>query len=82
MNPSALATSNYVHTGVPSRGPTGAAPGSSRPCISNGRFSAYDSPELATLLGFTAQQARWRVASGGRIGFVIGEYAIQGGWRP
>jgi hypothetical protein len=61
---------------------TGVAPGSSRLCISNGRISAYDSPELATLLGFTAQQARWRVAAGGRIGFVIGEDAIQGGCRP
>jgi hypothetical protein len=61
---------------------TGVASGSSRPCISNGRFSAYDSPELATLLGFTAQQGRWRVASGGRIGCVVGEDAIQGGCRP
>ena len=60
----------------------GVAPGSSRLCISNGRISAYDSPELATLMGFTDQQARWRVASGGRIGFVIGEDAIQGGCRP
>ena len=43
---------------------TGLASGSGRLCISNGRISAYDSPELATMLGFTAQQARWRVASG------------------
>jgi hypothetical protein len=61
---------------------TGVAAGSGRLCMTNGRISAYDSPELATLLGFTAQQARWRVASGGRIGFVIGEDAIEGGCRP
>ena len=61
---------------------TGVAPGSSRLCISNGRIAAYDSPELATLQSFTPQQARWLVASGGRIGFVIGEDAIEGGCRP
>jgi hypothetical protein len=61
---------------------TGVAAGTGRLCITNGRISAYDSPELATLLGFTAQQARWRVLSGGRVGFVIGEDAIEGGCRP
>jgi hypothetical protein len=61
---------------------TGRAPGSSRLCISNGRISAYDSPELASLISFTAQQARWNVQAGGRIGFVIGEDAVQAGCRP
>ncbi|MGH3318325.1 MAG: hypothetical protein ACRDO0_19445 [Nocardioidaceae bacterium] len=44
-----------------------------------GRFSAYDSPELATLASNSATQSRWRVASGGRIGFVVGEDAVEGG---
>jgi hypothetical protein len=62
---------------------TGRAPGAGdRLCFTNGRIPAYDSPELATLVSFTAQQARWRVAAGGRVGFVIGEDAVEGGCRP
>jgi hypothetical protein len=82
VNPSTLATSNYVHTGVPSPRPDGSGARIEPAVHLERQISAYDSPELATLLGFTAQQARWRVASGGRIGFVIGEDAIQGGCRP
>jgi hypothetical protein len=61
---------------------TGQVQPSGRLCMTNGRISAYDSPELATLLSFTAQQARWSVGAGGRIGFVIGEDAVQGGCTP
>jgi hypothetical protein len=55
-----------------------------RLCITHvrGLFSAYDSPELATLLSNTATQARWQVQSGGRIGFVVGEDAVEGGCTP
>ena len=55
--------------------------GQTRLCITNGRISAYDSPELATLVSHTASTAVWNVASGGRIGFVIGEDAVEGGCR-
>ena len=48
----------------------------------NGRFSAYDSPELASLLANTARRSTWRVASGGRVGFVVGEDAAEGGCAP
>jgi hypothetical protein len=50
-------------------------------CITHvdGRFSAYDSPELATLASNSATHSRWRVSSGGRIGFVVGEDAVEGG---
>jgi hypothetical protein len=55
-------------------------PGQADPlCFTNGRFAGYDSPELATLVSSTARVATWRVASGGRIGMVIGEDAIEGG---
>jgi hypothetical protein len=57
-------------------------PGEERLCFTNGRFSGYDSPELATLVSNTATTARWRVQSGGRIGMVIGEDAVEGGCRP
>jgi hypothetical protein len=56
--------------------------GQTRLCITNGRISAYDSPELATLVSHTDTSAVWNVAAGGRIGFVIGEDAVQGGCRP
>ena len=56
--------------------------GQTRLCFTNGRFTGYDSPELATLTSFTANQAFWRVASGGRMGMVIGEDALEGGCRP
>jgi len=53
-------------------------------CITHvdGRFSAYDSPELATLASHTATQSTWRVDSGGRVGFVVGEDAVEGGCSP
>jgi len=53
-------------------------------CITHvdGLFSAYDSPELATLASHTATQSTWRVDSGGRVGFVVGEDAVEGGCSP
>ena len=59
-------------------------PGETRLCFTNGRFPGYDSPELATLLSRSDDNkvATWRVASGGRIGMVIGEDALEGGCRP
>jgi hypothetical protein len=53
-------------------------------CVTHvsGRFSAYDSPELASLLANTARRSTWRVASGGRVGFVVGEDAAEGGCAP
>ena len=61
-----------------------ATPGRAAVCITdvNGRFSAYDSPELATLLSKTARQSRWRVESGGRIGMDLGEDAVEDGCNP
>jgi hypothetical protein len=51
-------------------------------CITHsaGLFSAYDSPELSTLISNTATQSNRRVESGGRVGFVVGEDAVEGGW--
>jgi hypothetical protein len=57
-------------------------PGQERLCFTNDRFSGYDSPELATLVSHTDKVATWRVASGGRIGMVIGEDAVEGGCSP
>jgi hypothetical protein len=53
-------------------------------CITHvdGLFSAYDRPELATLASNTATQSTWRVDSGGRIGFAVGEDAVKGGCTP
>ena len=53
-------------------------------CITHveGLFSAYDSPELATLISNTATQSNWRVQSGGRVGFAVGEDAVEGGCSP
>ena len=53
--------------------------------MTNGRFSGYESPELATRL--TPQDGQgttstWRVPAGGRMGMVLGEDAIEGGCRP
>ena len=56
-----------------------------RLCISNGDFSAYESPELATRLAPASgagTSSRWQVASGGRMGFVVGEDAVEGGCLP
>lgn len=61
---------------------TSQPPGQERLCFTNGRFSGYDSPELATLVSHTDKVATWQVASGGRIGMVIGEDAVEGGCRP
>src|SRR5215208_3903090 len=54
-------------------------PGQERLCFTNGRFTGYDSPELATLVRHTNKVAKWDVRSGGRIGMVIGEDAVEGG---
>jgi hypothetical protein len=61
---------------------TGQPPGEGRLCFSNGAFSGYDSPELATLVSNTAKTATWDVQSGGRVGMVIGEDAVEGGCSP
>jgi hypothetical protein len=61
---------------------TSQPPGQERLCFTNGRVPGYDSPELATLRSHTDRVATWRVASGGRIGMVIGEDAVEGGCRP
>jgi len=55
-----------------------------RLCITHvdGLFSAYYSPELATLVDNTAGKANWNVQAGGRIGFVVGEDAVEGGSSP
>jgi len=47
-----------------------------------GQFSFYDSPEAAALVSNTPTQATWDVQSGGRIGFVVGEDAVEGGCTP
>ena len=54
-------------------------PGEERHCFTNGRFSGYDSPELATLVSNTEKVPTWQEAAGGRIGMVIGEDAVEGG---
>ncbi|HEX8103709.1 MAG TPA: hypothetical protein VF533_13920, partial [Solirubrobacteraceae bacterium] len=72
----------YAHTLGAQFHYTAQPAGETRLCFTNGRFSGYDSPELATLTSFTATQAFWRVASGGRMGMVIGEDALEGGCRP
>lgn len=61
---------------------TAQPPGEERLCFTNGRFSGYDSPEFATLVGNTEKVATWDVASGGRMGMVIGEDAVEGGCAP
>lgn len=60
---------------------TSQPPGEERLCFTNGNFAGYDSPEFANLLSHTEKVATWRVASGGRIGMVIGEDALEGGCR-
>lgn len=58
-------------------------PGQTSPlCFSNGRFAGYDSPELATLVRSTDKVATWRVQSGGRVGGVLGEDALEEGCTP
>lgn len=56
--------------------------GEERLCFTNGAFSGYDSPQFASLIGNTDRRAVWNVRSGGRIGMVIGEDAVEGGCRP
>jgi hypothetical protein len=56
--------------------------GETRLCFTNGAFSGYDSPQLATLVSHTQETATWRVRAGGRIGMVIGEDAVEGGCLP
>jgi hypothetical protein len=60
---------------------TGQPPGAGRLCFrtSQGGWTGYDSPELATLLNFTAKVSNWSVQAGGRVGMVIGEDAVEGG---
>lgn len=56
-----------------------------RLCITNDAFSAYDSPQAATALSPVdglGTQSSWAVASGGRMGFVVGEDAVEGGCTP
>jgi hypothetical protein len=55
--------------------------GQTRLCFTNGKFTGYDSPEAATLVSHTTSKALWSVRSGGRIGMVIGEDAVEGGCR-
>jgi hypothetical protein len=65
---------DFVYTSQP--------PGETRLCFTNGNFSGYDSPQLATLVSHTQKKATWRVRAGGRIGMVIGEDAVEGGCLP
>ena len=56
--------------------------GTGRLCITNGDFPAYESPEAATRLTPADGQgatSTWQVQSGGRMGFVVGEDAQEGG---
>jgi hypothetical protein len=58
--------------------------GQERLCFvhNDGLFSGYDSPQLAQLVTNTETRAVWNVQSGGRIGMVVGEDAVEGGCRP
>jgi hypothetical protein len=71
----------YTHTlGVPVY--TGVSPlAASRLCFRTpqGGWTGYDSPELAVLDAFTEKTSDWTVQSGGRLGMVIGEDAVEGG---
>lgn len=75
----------FTHTLGPDFGYDGfGAPGSGRLCITNGDFAAYESPELATLVSpadGTGTTSTWSVRSGGRMGYVVGEDAVEGGCR-
>ena len=54
-----------------------------RVMLTNGRFVCRESPEVATLLNPTPKEifgktvSMWSVSAGGRMGFVVGEDAIQ-----
>jgi hypothetical protein len=71
----------YTHTlGVPEY--TGESPlQNDRLCwrTPQGGWTGYDSPELAALDRFDAKTSDWTVQSGGRLGMVIGEDAVEGG---
>ena len=71
----------FTHTlGVPSY--TNVSPlAANRLCwrTPQGGWSGYDSPELAVLDAFTAKTSNWTVQSGGRVGLVMGEDAVEGG---
>ena len=71
----------YTHTlGVPEY--TNVSPlNANRLCFRTpqGGWTGYDSPELAVLDAFTAKTSDWTVQSGGRLGMVIGEDAVEGG---
>jgi hypothetical protein len=71
----------YTHTlGVPQY--TGESPlQNDRLCwrTPQGGWTGYDSPELAALDRFDAKTSDWTVQSGGRLGMVIGEDAVEGG---
>jgi hypothetical protein len=72
----------FTHTLGPRFHYTGQPPGETRLCFTNRAFSGYDSPELAALVSFTPTTSTWNVQSGGRMGMVIGEDAIEGGCLP
>lgn len=61
---------------------SGQPAGEERLCFTNGSFSGYDSPELATPITFSLNSAVWDVTSGGSIGMVIGEDALVSGCPP
>ena len=71
----------YTHVLSPSfryNGP----PGEGSLCFTNDVFPGYDSPELATRLTPLNGQgttSTWRVESGGRMGMVVGEDAVENG---
>jgi hypothetical protein len=71
----------FTHTlGVPEY--TGESPlEPNRQCwrTPQGGWTGYDSPELAALDRFDAKTSDWTVQSGGRLGMVIGEDAVEGG---
>lgn len=57
-------------------------PGEGSLCFTNDVFPGYDSPELATRLTPPNGQgttSTWRVESGGRMGMVVGEDAVENG---
>jgi hypothetical protein len=74
----------YVHqlgAGFRYDGPAGTG----RLCFTNGAFSGYESPEVATRvspLDGAGTTSTWDVTSGGRMGMVTGEDAVEGGCAP
>jgi len=71
----------YVHELGPDFAYNGVGP-EGRLCFTNGDFPAYESPQRATLVtprDGTGTSSTWDVQSGGRMGFVVGEDAKEGG---